>query len=74
MTVGLLTTKYQPSIPEGQSNRTNRKSLERTESVTGEVVLCLGLVDDGRAGLSQEIHETSFYSYLLAPHIMGILS
>ena len=49
------------------------KSLERAGSVTGEVVLFSGLVDDGHAGLSQEIHGTSFYYYLSVPHIMGIL-
>ena len=41
----------------------------------GEVVLCQGLVDDGRCSqdYSKEIHETSFYYRLLVPHIMGIL-
>ena len=35
----------------------NEKSLERAGSVTGEVVLCSGLVDgDLITGLSQEIH------------------
>ena len=46
----------------------------RQGSITGEVVLCSGLVDDGRADLSQEIHGTSFCYYLSVPHIMGILS
>ena len=52
----------------------NERSLERTGSVTGKVVLCSGLVDEGRAGLSQEIHGTSFSYYLSVPHITGILS
>ena len=50
----------------------NGKSLERARSVTGEVVLCSGLVDDGRC--SQEIHGTSFYHYLTVPHVKRILS
>ena len=40
----------------------------------GEVVLCSGLVDDGRAGLLQKIHGIMFYHYLSVPHITGILS
>ena len=58
-----------------RSHLCNGKPLERAGSVTGEVVLCLGLVDAGGVGLSQEIHGTSFFHcYLLVPHIMGILS
>ena len=58
-----------------ENRRLHGKSLERAGSVTEEVVLCSGLVEDGGAHrLSQEIHGTSFHHYLLVPHIMGILS
>ena len=52
------------------------KSLERNESVTGDVVLGSGLVDNGGCSQdqSQGIHKTSLYYLVLVPHIMGILS
>ena len=53
----------------------NGKSLDRARSVTGEVVLFSGLVDDGgwSQDQSQEMHRTSLNCLVLVPHFMDIL-
>ena len=61
------------SVGKTATARTNGKSLWWGGYYTGQVVLCSGLVDAGRAHTSQ-IHGTLLYYYLSVRHIMGIHS